>query len=318
MQSMQKDTIRSFSSIKMCKGLQPEVQILNRHLHVDTIPLLLGPSGVGKNELAKYVHYNSHRKYGPFIEVNCASIPEDRFEAEMFGWQKGSFTTALYNRKGYFQMAHNGTLFLDEIAEFSTSCQAKMLSAIETKTILPLGAHRPINVDCRIMAATNADLKEMLKRDSILEPFFWRIWEVPIRIKSLNDRKSDIPLLINYFLEKYSSGKLSIIEPDAQKMLLYYSWPGNVRQLKNTIKRAVAESENKIITVELIKPWLAEFDDISYDLKSAIGTYEKRIIESALVSKESIKNAARFLDIPYSTLKSKCKKYNIKPSSKHN
>jgi DNA-binding NtrC family response regulator len=202
--------------------------------------LLTGESGTGKDLVARTLHYHSSRKQGPFVPVNCAALPEQLLESELFGYVRGAFTDARQDKKGLFMEAHGGTLFLDEIGEIPLMLQAKLLREIEDKEIRPLGATRGAKVDVRIMAATNSDLRRAVAEGKFREDLFYRLNVVEIRLPSLRERPEDIPLLIKHFMEcSAQPSQAERLSPEALRTLLSYSWPGNVRELKNTVERAL-------------------------------------------------------------------------------
>ena len=219
----------------------------------DITMLIYGESGVGKEVFARAIHNSSKRADKELISVNCGAIPEGILESELFGHKKGAFTGAFEGRKGYFEIADGGTLFLDEIAEMPLTTQVKVLRAIEFKEFMRIGAETVTKVDVRIIAATNKDLQEEVNRRRFREDLFFRIKAVSLNIPPLRKRKGDIPLLVNHFLENYTSlNKISLpkITDEAMDILLEHNWPGNVRELKNAIETAVALNRNGVIDVD--------------------------------------------------------------------
>ncbi len=219
----------------------------------DITILIYGESGVGKEVFARAIHNSSKRAGKELISVNCGAIPEGILESELFGHKKGAFTGAFEGRKGYFEIADGGTLFLDEIAEMPLTTQVKVLRAIEFKEFMRIGAETVTKVDVRIIAATNKDLQEEVNRRRFREDLFFRIKAVSLNIPPLRKRKGDIPLLVNHFLENYTSlNKISLpkITDEAMDILLEHSWPGNVRELKNALETAVALNRDGVIDVD--------------------------------------------------------------------
>ncbi|RKX63055.1 MAG: sigma-54-dependent Fis family transcriptional regulator, partial [Thermodesulfobacteriota bacterium] len=214
--------------------------------------LILGESGTGKEVLAKYIHFCSKRK-GPFVTINCAAIPEELLEAELFGYEKGAFTGAIKSKPGKFEIANKGTLFLDEIGDLSLKLQAKLLRVIQEKQVERLGSDHSIKVDVRILAATNKDLEKEVQEGRFREDLFFRLNVIPIKLPPLRERKEDIPLLTQFFLKRICERE-GIEEKkftsQAIKALLNYPWPGNIRELENFIERVVILSENNIIGIE--------------------------------------------------------------------
>ena len=213
--------------------------------------LILGPNGSGKELVARQIHLNSLRNDGPFVEVNCAAIPSELIESELFGHLKGSFTSAHKDRTGKFEAASNGTLFLDEIGDMSLSAQSKVLRAIQENKIQKVGSEKDINVDTRVIAATNKNIKELILSNKFREDLYHRISVIELQVPKLDDRKKDIPQLANHFLSQLSpqyEKKSLEIDDDALKKLASYLWPGNVRELRNVIERLVILSESDKIT----------------------------------------------------------------------
>ncbi len=221
----------------------------------DVSVLLIGESGTGKEVFAKAIHNYSHRASNKLISVNCGAIPENLFESELFGHVKGSYTGAIDNRKGYFELADGGTLFLDEIGEMPYHLQVKLLRAIEYKEFLKIGAETVTKVDVRIIAATNRDLEEEVENKKFRKDLYYRLKSVVIHIPPLRERKSDIDELVFYFLSQYANKnhieEISITD-EAKELLRNYHWPGNVRELKSVIETACALSNDYIITDKLL------------------------------------------------------------------
>lgn len=241
-------------------GESPVIRHLRAQIELvapsSSIVLITGESGSGKELVAREIHRKSSRHKGPFVEVNCAAIPRELIESELFGHEKGSFTGAIERKKGKFELADGGTLFLDEVGDMSKDAQAKVLRVIETREFQRVGGARNIKVDVRIIAATNKDLEQEVKKGNFREDLFFRLNVIPIRVPPLRERKDDIPLLVEHFLhliaEQFGKPKKKISEA-AMKALLEYHWPGNVRELKNLIERLFIMSSGEIITEEDIK-----------------------------------------------------------------
>ncbi|MDI6864990.1 MAG: sigma 54-interacting transcriptional regulator [Thermodesulfovibrio yellowstonii] len=216
----------------------------------DATVLLFGESGTGKELIAKTIHFQSKRAKGPFVAINCAAIPENLLEAELFGSEKGAFTGAV-KRIGKFEQANGGTIFLDEIAELPLSLQPKLLRVLQERTVEPLGSSKTIRVDVRLISATNKDLSEEIRKGNFREDLFWRLNVIPIYIPPLRERKEDIPLLVEYYLKSFCNiyRKSVSIDEEALKVLVSYDWPGNVRELANTIERLVVMTESSKIKV---------------------------------------------------------------------
>jgi transcriptional regulator with GAF, ATPase, and Fis domain len=216
--------------------------IIDKVAPTDAKVLITGSNGSGKELVAKWLHEKSSRSGGPLIEVNCAAIPSELIESELFGHEKGSFTSAIAQRKGKFEMAENGTLFLDEIGDMSLSAQAKVLRALQENKISRVGGDKEIKVNVRVIAATNKDLEKEIEQHSFREDLFHRLNVIPIHVPSLDERKEDIPLLTDYFLELIC-GEMGIsrktINPEAVNGLQERSWPGNIREFRNVIERLI-------------------------------------------------------------------------------
>ncbi len=225
----------------------------------DARVLITGENGTGKELVAHWLHEKSPRARGPFIEVNCAAIPSELIESQLFGHEKGAFTSAIKSRKGDFEKAHGGTLFLDEIGDMSLSAQAKVLRALQENKIVRVGGEKMIPVDVRIIAATNKDLKAEIKKGKFREDLYHRLSVIPIKVPALRERREDIPLLIHHFLNIFGeeAGKTSVhISPEAIEYLTQLPWPGNIRELRNVVERLVILS-NDSIEPEDVKRYVA-------------------------------------------------------------
>ncbi len=211
--------------------------------------LITGSNGSGKELVAKQIHEKSHRSKGPFIEVNCAAIPSELIESELFGHEKGAFTSAIKTKQGKFEQAENGTLFLDEIGDMSLSAQAKVLRALQENKITRVGGEKDIAVNARIVAATNKNLKVEIEKGNFREDLYHRLSVIILHVPSLNDRKEDIPLLTEYFLKRVSADygiSTKKITPDAIKLLQEKNWTGNIRELRNSIERLIILGQNPV------------------------------------------------------------------------
>jgi len=235
-------------------GSTPEMQRIFRMID-DIAPtnatvLIYGESGTGKELLARAVHNCSHRADKPFVKVNCAAVPENLLESELFGHERGAFTSAVARRLGRFEVADTGTVFLDEIGEMSPAMQAKLLRVTQEKEFERVGSSQTIRVDVRIVAATNQDLKERVARGEFREDLYYRLSVIPVYLPPLRERKADIPLLVNKFIAYYSETlgrKVTQVSEDGMRMLMDYDWPGNVRELENCIERAVIFAKGSVI-----------------------------------------------------------------------
>ncbi|MFZ3123199.1 MAG: sigma-54 dependent transcriptional regulator [Thermodesulfovibrionales bacterium] len=281
--------------------------------------LIFGESGTGKEVAARLLHEKSQRDGKPFVEVNCAAIPQELIESELFGHEKGSFTGAFEKKNGKFELADGGTLFLDEIGDMSLQAQAKVLRVIETQEFQRVGGNKNINVDVRIIAATNKDLREEVKKGSFREDLFFRLNVIPLFVPPLRERKDDIPILVEYFLdslaEEYGKPPRKILT-EALKYLLSYDWPGNVRELKNVIERLVIMTPSNIIDAKnlFIHVEHEGSDYFQYKtLKDARDAFEKDYITKKLEENNwNISRTAEILDVERSNLHRKIKAYEIK------
>ncbi len=285
----------------------------------NTTVLLRGESGTGKELVAEAIHYNSLRSEGPFIRVNCAAIPEGLIESEFFGYEKGAFTGATDRKKGRFEIAHHGTIFLDEVGELSPMTQVKLLRVLQEQAFERVGGTDTIKVDVRMIAATNADLEELMHLGRFRADLYYRLNVFSIFLPPLRDRKTDILLLADHFMLKYGRrlGKaIKRISTPAIDMLMRYHWPGNVRELENCIERATIVCEDQVIHSYHLPPTLqtAESSNTipSLSLDEAVASYEKEIIQDALKSTRGNRaQAARLLSSTERIIGYKIGKYNI-------
>ena len=238
------------------KKIKELKQIIEKISPTNARVMILGPNGSGKELVARQIHNNSLRSDGPFIEVNCAAIPSELIESELFGHLKGSFTSAHKDRVGKFEAANNGTIFLDEIGDMSLSAQSKVLRAIQESKIQKVGSEKDIFVDSRIIAATNKDLKSLIKENKFREDLYHRIAVIELNVPKLDNRKDDIVLLVDHFLEQLSSSNengIFTMDSKAIKLLATYSWKGNVRELRNVVERLTILSESNNISSDDVK-----------------------------------------------------------------
>jgi len=276
-----------------------------------------GETGTGKGLLAKTLHFASSRKNGPFIVINCATIPENLLESELFGYEKGAFTGATRSKKGLFLQAHKGTLFLDEISEMPVFMQAKLLQALESKEFYPLGGEKPVKVDARLIAASNKKMHEKVKKGDFREDLFYRIYVIPIEVPPLRERKGDIPLLAEHYLQKITKDNKKGIRgfsPSALQKLMLYSWPGNVRELENTIECAVAMATQDVITEDLILPAQTTEGDRLRPLKEAKEGFERNyVIQIMELTRGNISRAAKLAGKYRADFYDLLKKYDLNP-----
>jgi two-component system nitrogen regulation response regulator NtrX len=280
--------------------------------------LITGETGTGKELVARAIHRNSRRANGPFIKVNCAAIPEELIESELFGHEKGAFTGAISTKVGKFEQAHGGTLFLDEIGDMSLSTQAKVLRTLQENEIQRVGGGKVIKVDVRVIAATNKDLEKEIREGRFREDLFYRINVIPLHVPPLRERKEDIPLLTDHFIRQFcrENGKrLKSISPEALKLLQRYDWPGNVRELRNIIERLIIMVEGDEISAEDVASAISVRKGISTEgksLREIVSEYEKRLILEALERNNwNISKTARELKMDRANLHRKLRGWKL-------
>ena len=315
-----------------CITAHPEVQALLRKADkIKNNPvtvLITGESGTGKEVLARYIHFTSNRNAAKFVSVNCAALSESLLLSELFGHEKGAFTGAISTKPGKFEIAHKGTLFLDEIGDMSLDIQAKLLRVLEESGFERVGGTKSLEVDVRLVTATNKDLEQLIHAGKFREDLYYRINVVHLHLPPLRQRREDIPLLVAHFLAKYNAKyhKQAVkFSDDAMSVLLAYNWPGNVRELENVINNAILLSERGVIGVEGLKRNIVTSEpekqlaiDLSKvtSLKDAVeevsNRYEKQVIQQVLVRHGYNKSqTARALDITRKTLAQKIEKYQL-------
>ncbi|MGV8074027.1 MAG: sigma-54-dependent transcriptional regulator [Syntrophobacteraceae bacterium] len=313
-------------------GESAPMQKLYRTIHrvsrADSTVLITGESGTGKELIAKAIHFYSDRQEKPFVPINCGAIPEELLESELYGHEKGSFTGALKERKGRFELAHQGTVFLDEIGEMSQKLQVKLLRFLQERKFERVGGSRTIQVDVRIVAATNKDLEKAVVDSEFREDLFYRLNVIPIHVAPLRDRDGDIPLMIHHFLKRHCQEKdipQKRISRAAAEALEQYKWPGNVRELENLIERLVILTEEDEIALDDLPSRLRQLQMQScqpqtyiklakdgIDLKKTLDELENRLILEALEKAAGVKNkAAHLLGLNRTTLIEKMKKKKI-------
>jgi two-component system response regulator AtoC len=284
--------------------------------------LINGESGTGKELIANAIHFNSDRIKKPFVKVNCGVLAENLLESELFGHMKGSFTGAIKDKLGRFEIANGGTIFLDEIGDISANMQLKLLRVLQEGEFERVGGTETLKVDVRIIAATNRDLAQMMLNGEFRQDLYYRLNVIPLEVPPLRERKDDIPLLISHFLEKFNkhfNKKIDIIEDDAMKCLQNYSWQGNIRELENLIERSVVLNKTGKLTVKDFPHYVVNSEDeLSFEfdadgsLIDIVDSYEKQIILRALKENNFNKlRTAEKLGIHRSTFMSKLKKFDI-------
>ncbi len=307
------------------KPLLDVFQIIEKVCNTNTTVLIQGESGTGKELIAQALHYQSERREGPFVPVNCGAIPAELLESELFGHEKGAFTHAFRTRLGRFELADGGTVFLDEVAEMSPMLQVKLLRVLQEKQFERIGGTKTIVSDFRVLAATNRNLDDEVASGRFREDLYYRLTVVPINAPPLRDRSSDIPLLVESFIARCNrSRKRSItgITDETMGYLLGYGWPGNVRELENVVERMVILSMEDVITVadlpERIRDpehrvdYSGEIPDRGFCLSDEMASFEKSLINQALNQTDWVKNrAAKLLNVNRTTLLEKMKRYGI-------
>ncbi|MBI3189977.1 MAG: sigma-54-dependent Fis family transcriptional regulator [Ignavibacteriales bacterium] len=280
----------------------------------DTTVMIRGESGTGKELIARAIHANSQRRYFPIVTINCGAMPEGVLESELFGHERGAFTGAQYRRKGKLELADGGTLFLDEVGNIDMKTQMDLLRVIETKQFTRVGGNETIKVDFRIICATNKDLELAVQKGSFREDFYYRLNVFTVSIPPLRERKSDIPLLVNYFVNKHkrAMGKeISAVSPEAMDILVQYDWPGNVRELENAMERAMVVGKSCAITPADLPFQLSERNNEPQS--GSLADMEKRHIARVLEEQRwNITHSAEVLQIDRVTLYNKISKYGFR------
>jgi two-component system response regulator AtoC len=299
--------------------MQAVFQIIRKVAPLDCNVLIQGESGTGKELVARLIHRESPRRDKPFVAFNCGGFTEELIASELFGYERGAFTGAAATKIGILETAHRGTVFLDEIGDMPPSMQGKLLRVIQEKQILRVGGNRPIQLDFRVIAASNKDLKREVKEGRFREDLFFRLNVVQIELPSLRARNKDIPLLAQYFLAKCGkkfSKKIQGLEPKALEVLLSYTYPGNVRELENIIERAVALAEGETLTLKDLPRDLEDYSVIPYREWITLEEQERDYIGKILqYTKYNVGQTAQILALPRTTLWRKMKRYGLlKPS----
>jgi len=325
-----RDEISSLVQTERIVGNSPAMQevykTVGKVAKADATVLITGESGTGKELVAEALHYNSNRRSGPIVKVSCAALPETLLEAELFGHEKGSFTGAMTQRRGRFEMADKGTIFLDEIGEMSLPMQTKLLRVLQERKIERVGSSLPIKVDIRIICATNKDLQRQVEQQKFRDDLFYRLNVINIHMPPLRDRKEDIPALVEHFLAKHrysATAQPAAISEEALKRLMEYDWPGNVRELENVVERAVVLSRGQIITSRELPFGDHEGDgheeeggdEVSVEksfFKKSVAQFEKDLIMKALRDANGNRSkAAEMLGIYRRLLYAKIKEYGL-------
>jgi len=319
------------SYLKSIIGHSGHIQQLNRLItriaSTDSTVLIQGDSGTGKELVARALHALSHRAQQAFISVNCGAFTETLLESELFGHVRGSFTGAVADKKGLFEIAHRGTLFLDEVGELTPKTQVKLLRVLEERTYTPVGGAQPKRVDIRLIAATNRDLEQHVDTGSFREDLFYRLNVIPLSLSPLRERRDDIPLLAGHFLARYAEAlnkPIHQVSPEAMSALLNYPWPGNIRELENVVHRGVALTEGNSIELSDLPDKIVGVEPLSdsppvtlppegIDLDDKIDEIERSLVLEALKRTNwHITRAAKILGIPFRSMRYRIKKLRIK------
>jgi two-component system response regulator PilR (NtrC family) len=326
-----KQQLASRSRLESLIGRSPAMKrvfdMIVRVAPARTTVLVTGESGTGKELVARAIHTRSERAQGPFVPINCGAIPENLIESELFGHVRGAFTGAQSDKKGLFSAGHGGTVFLDEIGELPPSMQVKLLRVLQERRIKPVGSATEQEVDCRIVAATNRDLKAMVEKNDFREDLYYRLNVIELTIPPLRERREDLPLLIQHFLEKFGlemAKKIRGVTREAMDLLLQYPYDGNVRELENIMERAVTLEIEDMITVESL-PWQMhrghdltrwagdlEIPEEGIRLDDIVEELERNLITKALRRTHGVrKEAARVLGITFRSMRYRLEKYGI-------
>jgi two-component system response regulator GlrR len=304
-------------------GACPKIEELLTQISIvaqNDVPVIIyGESGTGKELVARAIHYTGRRADKPFIVENCGAIPENLIENELFGHVKGAYTDARTDQKGLFEEAHGGTLFLDEIGELPLPLQVKFLRVLQDGEFKRIGSTRPIKVDVRVIAATNKDLIQAIAEKTFREDLFYRLNVIPVHIPPLRERKEDIPLLINHFLNEFNKElgkKVDGFSPAAIQKMMTYQWPGNVRELKNKVKQAMVLTRNNVITAEDLFFHVPVSSNKFQSFKEAKREFEKEYISQVLrICQGNISQAARLAKKDRKDFYDVMKKYGIHPET---
>ena len=305
--------------------IQEVLRFISRLKDTRTPVLITGESGTGKELVARAIHFRGSFATRPFVAVDCGSLVPTLIESELFGYEKGAFTGAVKAKRGLFEAANGGTIFLDEVGELPLEMQAKLLRVLQEKEVRPVGGNESVKVDVRVIAATNRDLETAYRNGSFRKDLYFRLNVVTVHLPALRERHSDIPMLVNWFLDQFAPGEPIQVTSSALKCLLHYDWPGNVRELENCIERAIALGDRRSIDLSDLPPTIAQGssadDSLGEILPVALPTTDLEDIERATIQRvfEQVKGdkamAGKMLGISRATLYRKLKRYNIGPTS---
>jgi two-component system response regulator AtoC len=308
------DHYRFENIITKSARMQRVIEVIKVVAKSNATVLITGESGTGKELVARAIHSQSSRHSKPFIAVSCAALPESLLESELFGHEKGSFTGAYAQKKGKFEFAEGGTLFLDEIGEMSANIQVHLLRVLEEKEFTRVGGNEPIKVDVRVISATNKDLRKAIEKQEFREDLYYRLNVVNVELPPLRERKEDVPLLAQHFLNKFASENRKEIggfSPEAIEFLLDYDWPGNVRELENAIERAVILAKDSLITIDDLPQENLSLGYSTASKKSIKEVEKEHILNVLRKTGDNYSEAARILGISRMTLYNKAKEYGF-------
>ena len=309
------------------KKMREIFDLINRLSQVDTTVLIRGENGTGKELVARAIHFNSPRKHGEFVAINCGAIPESLMESELFGHEKGAFTGASERKIGKFQLANKGTIFLDEVAELKPDMQVKLLRVLQEKRFTPVGSNREVASNARVIAATNRNLEKMIEDHTFREDLFYRLNVMPIFLPPLRERLDDLENLINHFVRRFNrkmNRQVVGFAPEALEVLLKYRWPGNIRELENLIERSFIVENSPLIQLQSLPDALrtAAQSEINFDLPDSYSgpldfdrfkerTEKEFIVQALKANRGRINQTVAQANIPKNTLLRKIKKYSI-------
>ena len=311
-----------------CRNMRKVFKLIERVADSDSTVLINGETGTGKGLVARSIHERSYRSNKPFVAINCGAIPENLLESELFGHVKGAFTGATSAKPGKFEVASGGTIFLDEIGDMSPDLQVKVLKVLEEREFEPVGGCKTIKVDVRIIAATHRDLEEEVQKGTFREDLFYRLFVIPVQIPPLRERQSDIPLLIQHFLDKLNSEKgtdVHGLNDNVMQILTHHNWPGNVRELANLMERLIVLTGEGMIAADDLPAKLRVAENMPLEnnaipeltadgicLNTAVSEFEKNLIYQSLEQTDWVKNkAAKLLQVKRTTLVEKIKRYEL-------
>jgi DNA-binding NtrC family response regulator len=291
----------------------------------DTSVLLVGETGVGKELFADYIHRVSPRGDGPFVKIALSAMPHDLLESELFGHERGAFTSAVTEKKGLFELAHTGTLFLDDIDDVPVPVQVKLLRVLESQQVMRVGGHAPVGVDVRLVTASKVDLRELVSRGLFRADLFYRVNVCPVEIPPLRERREDVPLLVHHFLRRFAPGRALTVSPAAERALTRYDWPGNVRELRNITQRLALFAEGEVRPEDL-PPEIGDGHAVALLVKACtrclveesltygqvVACLETNLLRQALTEAGGNRSqAARMLGLSLSTLRDKLRKHGF-------